>query len=102
MARIDLLRGSFGTYILAKSDGSDDLLVQTDYDYPGVASTFGWDIRASRGASGWDSCPHDGTDGTVACPFCGRTASAFINDAGDYLDDHIGASVEDPGYFTSN
>lgn len=81
---ITLESGDFGTYLLVADDGAE-VLVQTDWDFPGVASTFGW-------------CPcHCGTtDGTVDCPH--NTASEMIA-AAAYLDDHVGESVEDPGYF---
>ena len=85
MMSITLEAGDFGTYLLLADDGCD-ILIQTDWDYPGVASTFGW-------------CPCDcgETDGTVDCPH--RTASDMISEAGEYLDDHIGDTVDDPGYF---
>ena len=85
MMTVTLEAGDFGTYLLLADDGRD-ILIQTDWDYPGVASTFGW-------------CPCDcgETDGTVDCPH--RTASAMISEAGEYLDDHIGDTVDDPGYF---
>lgn len=97
------------------------VLVQTDYDYPGVASTFGWsttDVQRDPAASaprfpgdtfgggvydkatgeGW--CRHDGTDGTVDCPDCGIKAGEFIASAGQFLYDNDGAEAEDPGYFS--
>lgn len=96
---ITLQAGSFGwDFIIAAADGRT-ALVESDRDYPGLASTFGWSVTDSRGASGWDFCPHDGTDGTIDCGTCGRTVSAFINSASDFLAEHVGATVEDPGYF---
>lgn len=44
------------------------------------------------------SCKHDGTDGTIDCE-CGMKALTFIQDAQEYLDEHIGDEVDDPGYF---
>ena len=71
-------------------------LVQSDWDWPGVASVFGWSVRfRQRGRY----CDHSGTDGTVDCPGCGMTAAAFIESAGDWLRDHDGATAPDPGYF---
>jgi hypothetical protein len=138
---IRLARGQFGTYLLQNlaDDGSvaGDLLVQTDYDYPGIAGDFGWSLRsvmpylcescdaptATVIAEGGDipdvpictdcmavapdpaylatvvrTCEHDGTDGTIACA-CGLTAVDFIGAACEYLDSHIGATADDPGYF---
>lgn len=53
-------------------DEENTVLIQTDWDWPGVARTFGW----------------DGDDDDVS-------------GAGDYLDDVAGAFVvvDDPGYF---
>jgi len=68
------------------------ILIQTDWDYPGVASTFGW--SPCRGCR--QECKGS-TDGTVDCKK--RTASYMISDAREYLDNHIGKVVEDPGYF---
>ena len=67
---ITLESGSFGwDYVLA-NDAGKSILIQSDNDYPGVAMTFGW----------------DGDDDD-------------IQGAQEFLDDNVGASVEDPGYF---
>lgn len=83
--RITLEHGDHGTYLLVADDGRD-ILVQTDWDYPGVASTFGW-----------QACSCGLTDGTVDCAH--RKAGEMIQEAAAYLDDHIGDQVDDPGYF---
>lgn len=87
-----------GDYLLVKVDWDEksqswqetgrDILVQTDWDFPGTASTFGW-IACNQ-------CNQ--TDGTVDCDH--HTVSEMIQDAIHYLDDHIGNIVEDPGYFS--
>jgi hypothetical protein len=82
---ITLESGDYGTYVLGADDGRE-ILIQTDWDFPGVASTFGW-----------SPCECGRTDGTVDCPH--RAASAMIAEAAQYLDDHVGESVDDPGYF---
>lgn len=81
------------SYLICKVGGDWDtrddertVLVQTDWDYPGLASTFGW------------SPCHDETDGTVDCP-CGKTAGELIAEASQYLNEHCGEVVDDPGYF---
>jgi hypothetical protein len=74
-----------GTFVLCADDGRE-LVIQTDWDYPGVASTFGW-----------SPCPCDQTDGTVDCDH--RSASEMIAEAYDFLTEHVGDEVEDPGYF---
>jgi hypothetical protein len=73
----------------------NESLVQSDWDYPGIAEDLGWhrtrvqvgphrEVRelARRSRVG---CQHAHTDGTVDCP-CGVTASDFIRAAGRYLD----------------
>lgn len=81
---------------IVAEDGRD-LLIQTDWDFPGVASTFGWS-PASVQKPGRD-CDHSQTDGTIDCPACGLEAGDFISNARQWIDDHDGASVDDPGYF---
>ena len=79
------------------------ILVQTDWDYPGVASTFGWSIQDVQAQGtryyGLAPCDHSGTDGTVDCPDCGLKAITFINAAGNWLRENDGATADDPGYF---
>ena len=83
--RITLLEGDFGTFLLRAEDGLD-LLVQTDFDFPGVATTFGW-----------SACSCGATDGTVDCDH--RTADEMIVEARDFLRAHAGDAADDPGYF---
>ena len=90
--RITVEPERFGCYLITAEDGQD-ILIQTDWDFPGTARTFGWAPKP-----GPDGCQHRGTDGTITCPDCGRTAGSFIAEARDYLD--AGPDdVEDPGYF---
>lgn len=84
--KITLQSGDFGwDYVIEAEDGRD-VLIQTDWDYPGTASTFGF-----------VPCDCGETDGTIDCKH--KTASDMIAAAAEYLDDHIGDTVEDPGYF---
>lgn len=107
-------------------------LVQTDWDYPGVAGIFGWSKewvqKCSRKTCGHvhlfapepnddgdiysctqctnrkaKVCLHDGTDGTIPCG-CGVTPTDFIASARQWLEDeeNNGAEAEDPGYFTQD
>ena len=62
------------------ADLEQSTLVQTDWDYPAIAS-----------AMGWQPC-HDGTDGTVKCDQCGKTASDLIGAAFDHIEAHEGES----------
>ena len=104
------------------ADGRD-LLIQTDWDWPGIATTFGWDIKSVQNVpacyADWQEgldctpeehkaceeyeshkpCEHSHTDGTVRCKSCGLEPSQFLASARQYLDDNDGAEVEDPGYF---
>lgn len=91
-AGITLCEGDYGTYEIIHDDGRS-ILVQTDFDFPGTASTFGWRMKKYKG------CEHRGSDGTVDCRYCGKTATDFISEASEWLDAHIGKRVEDPGYF---
>jgi hypothetical protein len=96
MKQIRLFAMPFGCYRI-DGPGKESVLVQTDWDFPGTAASFGWDITKLQ-KIGQPKCDHDGTDGTVDCG-CGITASEFIDNARDFLDDHEGATAKDPGYF---
>jgi len=86
MTTITLTAERFGCYLLTSEDGRD-ILIQTDWDHPSVATTFGW-IPCK-------DC--DSTDGTVDCDH--KKASDMIQEASQYLDEHEGETVDDPGYF---
>ncbi len=101
--------GTFGAPLVVNDDGRT-VLVATDWDYPGVASTFGWWIGYVPAGDGaalvtavgtFRACPseHDGTDGTIRCDACGAEPSTFIDAARDWIDAHDGATADDPGYF---
>jgi hypothetical protein len=97
-----------GAIKILSQDGRD-LLVQSDWEFPGVAQTFGWSmvsVQAPGRGYGADyyrpACEHRHTDGTVDCPDCGISAGAFIASANTWLDEHDGAQVEDPGYFETD
>jgi len=82
---ISLHDAGYGAFLLVAEDGRE-ILLQTDWDYPGVAATFGW-----------FPCFCGATDGTVDYPH--RTARAMIADAHEFLLAHIGDTAEDLGYF---
>jgi hypothetical protein len=102
--RIKLMRDSAFApccYIIVRerADGTFDardeastLLIQTDWDYPSVARSFGWGMTS-------EACDHSATDGTINCPECGLTAEDFITAASHWLAENVGAVAEDPGYF---
>lgn len=87
---------------IVNAENNRDILVQTDWDAPSVASSFGWDMRSvqvqNAGYYGV-RCNHSGTDGTVDCPDCGLKASTFISEAMDWINSNDGAEADDPGYF---
>ena len=64
--------GSLADY---RSDESASVLVQSDWDFPGLAAVFGW-------------------GGAIDCPDTGT-----IEEASEWLFAHEGEQVEDPGYF---
>ena len=82
--------GEPGSYDWDTRDESRTVLVQDDWDRPGLASSFGW-----------TPCDCGETDGTIDCAH--KTAGEMITEATEYLDslDHLSDSayVEDPGYF---
>jgi hypothetical protein len=95
------------------NDDGASVLIQTDFDWPGVAMTFGWNMTdvqdkrhgpyedengAYRGAE-FEPCYHEQTDGTVDCKDCTCKATDFIAAAGAWLADNDGATADDPGYF---
>jgi hypothetical protein len=67
-------------------DEDTTVLVQMDWDFPGLASNLGY-----------EPCDCGGTDGTVDCSH--KTAGDMITEAEDYLNEHLGQPFEDPGYF---
>ncbi len=81
-----------------KYDEKNTILIQSDWDFPGVARTFGWDMTKEQILT--EACDHSGTDGTVPCPDCGISVSQMIEAAQEYLDTVLDEKeVEDPGYF---
>ena len=75
-----------GEVFQIKEEREQSVYIQTDWDYPGTASSFGWSVGCDRS-----------TDGTVDCQH--KTASEHIASAYDYLCENIGKVVEDSGYF---
>ena len=86
------------------------LLIQTDWDYPGVASTFGWDMmdvqhwpeESELAKATFQPCQHESTVRTGACKECGMQAGDFISAAGAWLRENNGATCDDPGYFDND
>lgn len=79
-----------GYFRLVADDGRD-ILIQTDYDLPGIASFFGY-----------VPCKSGRTDGTVDCSCgCGKTVGDMIAEADAFLCEIADSETEaeDPGYF---
>lgn len=83
--KILLADGPHSTFLLCAENGRT-ALVQTDWDYPGVAARFGW-----------SPCACGATDGTVDCDH--QTARDMIAAAREFLETRIGETIDDPGYF---
>jgi hypothetical protein len=83
--KIALHEGDIHTFLLVAENGHS-ILVQQDWDFPGLASTFGW-----------SPCPCGTTDGSIDCEH--RTVTEMIADARDFLTAHVGDTADDPGYF---
>jgi len=66
-------------------DDEHTILIQSDWDYPSLASNLGY-----------VACECGATDGTIDCQH--KTASEMIEDAIDFLDDNLGVEFDDPGY----
>lgn len=71
--KINLDYGPFFTFLL-KGEKGESRLVQFDADFPGVARAFGW-----RGPP--------------------RDTPRSIWDAYEFLEENVGADIDDPGYF---
>ncbi len=84
--KITLKEGIFLTFVVEAENGAN-ILIQTDWDFPALASSFGW-----------IACRCGQTDGTVDCRH--RRARDMIAAARKFLTDHLGESADDPGYFT--
>jgi len=54
------------------------VLIQTDWDFPAVATRMGWEVCCGEGS----------TDGTIDCPDCGKTASEMITGAYNFIKEH--------------
>lgn len=86
MAKLTYTR-AYPHFTIEHADGRT-VLIQVDYDYPGVASRMGWPFKGA-------DCDHSSTDGTVDCPDCGKSATDFITEAADWIADHAGEEFPD-------
>lgn len=71
--KIALEQGPYSTFLLRAETG-DTRLVQFDSDFPGVARSFGWEGPP-------------------------RETRESIWDAYEFLEQNVGADIDDPGYF---
>lgn len=88
IGEITVKKGPAGSYIIERDDGQE-IPIQTDWDFPGLASAFGF-----------IPCWCGMTDGTIPCEH--KKPEEMISAAGDYLDDVVNMEkwAEDPGYFS--
>jgi hypothetical protein len=86
--QVTLSRGPGGVYYELTAEDGRSQIFQTDWDYPGLASNFGY-----------VPCECRATDGTVDCPH--KSATEMIGAAAEFLDELDGATCEDPGYFSA-
>jgi hypothetical protein len=77
---ITLASGQFGQDYVVEADDGRTILVQTDWDYPGLARAFGWSGKVNKRKYG-------------------AGAGAEIAAAREYIDANIGKSVRDRGMF---
>jgi len=83
--RIMLLEADCGTFLLHAQDGRT-ILVQTDWDFPGVAESFGWSPPTGTTIDPTGNLTEDGL-------------SVVIGDARDFLHERACSTADDPGYF---
>jgi hypothetical protein len=75
-----------GTYEPYSDNSTETILIDYDWDFPDLASNWGF-----------VACECGETDGTVNCKH--RKTGDMISAAFDWLEDHQGEAVNDPGYF---
>jgi len=73
--KVRLEQGDFGTYLIVDCTTGADILIQSDTDFPSLAIDFGLAIEEPLGLT------------------------ESIGKAIDYLDDNIGTTIDDIGYF---
>jgi hypothetical protein len=83
---ITLKDGPYRTFVL-ESESGESRLIQQDWDFPRIASAFGW-----------TPCSCGATDGTIECEH--RSVSDMVWDAYEFLNGRVGDTIEDPGYFS--
>jgi len=97
--KIELTMAQPDLFVVIANNGKS-FVVQQETDLPGLASTFGWDIRAlQKNARMGPPCRHGGTDGSIDCPVCKLPVEEFIESARQFLMAHQGSIVSDLGYF---
>ena len=68
--KVRLEQGDFGTYLIVNCATSEDILIQSDTDFPSLAVDFGFSAHYPS-----------------------------IQEAIGHLDDRNGTTIDDPGYF---
>lgn len=84
-----LIEEECGAYIVRRTkeeSKGESVLVQVDWDFPGLAARLGWSPSRASGRA----CCSQQTDGTISCPVCGTDAAVYIRDAARWIDEHLG------------
>ena len=77
-----------GCFLIRAEDGRTEL-IQSDWDFPSLAQTFGWSLSMVQiPKRGREMCFHGSTDGTIKCSECDVGASRFITAAKRWLYDN--------------
>lgn len=88
----------YGHVTVTEQETGETFYVQSDWDLPGLAMTWGWTPSHLVNQETAPDCTHGNTDGTIDC-VCGLTKTDFIMSAQKWLEDHEGELAEDQGYF---
>ena len=93
-------------YIICEQDGDREILVQTDMDYPGLASSMGWycpgqDITDTSAKGALEFSQRVPCGGCRCLKEDGEHIYKVINCARQGIDDHLDdCTFDDPGYFS--
>lgn len=79
--------GNFGWDYVLKNEDGHETYVQNDWEYPSIASLFGW-----------VACPCGRTDGTIDCKH--KKVSDMLFEAQEFLDSNLGQTIDlEDSYF---
>ncbi len=79
--RLTFLEGDCGTFVLRAEDGRS-ILVQADWDFPGLASTFAWSPCSCGATDGTVDCDHKTAEGPVGSFVSAEQGTLFASESG--------------------